>query len=79
MRTRAKRLIHYGITEERGRELLKLAALEKKQDIVRRAAMESNSYLAPYLVRSLRQVISLLQNQCEISIYDRGYYILCPG
>lgn len=40
---------------------MRLAALEENQDIVRRAARESNPYLAPYLVKSLRQGVGYYQ------------------
>lgn len=57
MRTRAKRLIHYGITEERGQELLKLATLEENRQAVYEAAEKSNPLLAPYLAKSLREKV----------------------
>lgn len=47
MRTRKKKLADYGIGEERGTELLKLAALEENQETVCRAANLSNPYLVP--------------------------------
>ena len=61
MRTREKKLSDYGITEERGRELLRLAALEENRQAVCEAAEESNPYLAPYLVKSLRQGVGYYQ------------------
>lgn len=61
MRTREKKLSDYGISEARGRELLRLAALEENRQAVCEAAMESNPYLAPYLVKSLRQGVGYYQ------------------
>lgn len=57
MRTRKKKLTDYGISEQRGTELLKLAALEENQETVCRAANMSNPYLAPYLVKSLQKKV----------------------
>lgn len=57
MRTRHRKLIHYGITEARGQELLKLAAQENNWDLVCRAAELSNSFLSSYLVKSLQEGI----------------------
>lgn len=54
MRTREKKLVHYGITRERGRELLWLATLEENRQAVCEAAEKSNPSLAPYLAKSLR-------------------------
>ena len=53
MRTREKRLMDYGITARRGHELIILAQQEENKEILEEAAEVSNSYLAPYLVRSL--------------------------
>lgn len=61
MRIRAKKLIHYGISKERGQELLRLAMMEENRQAVCKAAEESNSYLAPYLVKSLRQGVGYYQ------------------
>ncbi len=71
MRTRNRKLIHYGITEARGRELLQLATQEDYRDLVCQAAELSNSYLASYLVKSLRQGIGYDR------IFGRRYIYPC--
>lgn len=53
MRTRQKGLQHYGIDQERGKELLLLARQEKNRNLLIQAAKESNPELAHYLVMSL--------------------------
>ena len=53
MRIREKRLMDYGVSESRERELIILAQQEENRGILEEAAEVSNSYLAPYLVRSL--------------------------
>ena len=73
MRTRKKKLADYGIGEERGTELLKLAALEENQETVCRAANLSNPYLAPYLVRSLQQGIGYYK------LFGKMYFRPCTG
>ncbi len=71
MRTRAKKLIHYGITEERGQELLKLAALEENRQAVREAAQKSNPLLAPYLTKSLLEKVGYDR------LFGKTYYRPC--
>ena len=71
MRTRAKKLIHYGITEERGQELLKLAALEENRQAVREAAQKSNPLLAPYLAKSLLEKVGYDR------LFGKTYYRPC--
>ena len=57
MRIRKKKLTDYGISEERGAELLELAAMKENQRTVCKAASLSNPYLAPYLVKSLQEKV----------------------
>lgn len=71
MRTRHRKLIHYGITEARGQELLKLAAQENNWDLVCRAAELSNSFLSPYLVKSLQQEIGYDK------VFGKRYFYPC--
>lgn len=73
MRTREKKLADYGISEERGAELMKLAALEENQETVCRAANLSNPYLAPYLVKSLQQGVGYYK------LFGKMYFRPCTG
>ncbi len=71
MRTRAKKLIHYGITEERGRELLRLTMMEENRQALYEAAEESNPLLAPYLAKSLREKVGYDR------LFGKMYYQPC--
>ena len=53
MRTREMTITDYGIDESCERELLEMATMPENQKFLSIAANVSNSYLAPYLVRSL--------------------------
>lgn len=71
MRTREKKLVHYGIGEKRGRELLMLATLEENRQAVCEAAEKSNPSLAPYLAKSLRGKVGYDR------IFGKMYYRPC--
>ena len=53
MRTREMTITDYGIDESCEKELLDMAAMPENQKFLSIAANVSNSYLAPYLIRSL--------------------------
>lgn len=54
MRTRKKKLADYGITREEETELFRLARLEENKEVLCKAAEVTNSFLAPYLIKSLQ-------------------------